>query len=328
MQRPPLWLPPDLCLLDDRSPLPLDRPFTTAEAGALGVSRELLRKLRDRALVREVVRGVQVVAQVPDTIECRVEAVRLVLPAGAVVTDRTAAWLHGVDVLPRRAAYEPVPLDVFSTEESRLRRPGVRSGIRMLGAGDLCEVEGVPVTTPLRTALDLGRLLRRHDAIGALDAFLRIGVSPQQLLAGPDRFGGYRGVVQLRELAPLADARAESPPESALRLYAHDEGLPAFEPQYWVHDDAGVPVFRLDLAVPALHYAAEYHGERFHAPNDRQQHDEARMEWLARRSWEVEAFWKGDVYAPGADPGARLRRGVLRARSRLGDWVPEGAFLP
>ena len=44
------------------------------------------------------------------------------------------------------------------------------------------------------------------------------------------RFRGFRGVVQLRCLAPLGDGRAESPGESALRLHWYDAGLPTPEP--------------------------------------------------------------------------------------------------
>ena len=49
-----------------------------------------------------------------------------------------------------------------------------RSGERTLGPDDLMRVGGIWVTTPLRTALDLGRLLRRDQALAGLDAMLRL----------------------------------------------------------------------------------------------------------------------------------------------------------
>jgi len=327
MQRPPRWLPPDLPLLDTACPLPLDRPFAPAEAKALGVSREMLHTLVGRSLVREVVRGAYVAIQVRDTIECRIAALRLVLPDGAVAVDRTAAWLHDVDVLPRRAVHEPVPLDVFSAVQSRLRRSGVHSGIRTLAEKDVTEVAGMPVTTKLRTALDLGRLLPRYDAIGALDAFLRVGVDQQELAWGVHRFKGYRGVVQLRELAPCADARSESMPESALRLHGRDARLPALQPQFWVCDEWGREIYRLDLALPELRYGAEYHGERFHTGDENEAHDEHRAGWLDQRDWVRDVFWKQDVYGREADPQAVLRAGMARAREKLGAWRPQGRFL-
>lgn len=322
----PRWCPPDATLLDATCPLPLDRPFTAARAAALGVGRRLLRGLVARGLVREIVHGAYGVAQLRDSIELRVAALGLVVSRSAVVTDRTAAWLHEVDVLPRRAAHEPAPLDVFSRGESRVRRAGVNSGIRQLRDSDVELIEGIAVTTLLRTALDLGRRLPRYDAIGALDACLRRGVARHELEWGVHRFKGHRGVLQLRELVSLADPRAESVPESALRLHGHDAGL-TLVPQFVVCDEWENERYRLDLALPELRYAAEYHGTRFHEGEVNERKDERRSAWLAERDWETHTFWKEDLYGPGADPGRTLWLGVQRARQRLGRWRPQGQFL-
>lgn len=320
MPRALAWMSPDLPLLDARSPLPLDGPFSGAEAREKGVSPKQLRTCVRRGLVREVVHGAYVAMQVPDTIALRASALRLVLSPAAVVTDRTAAWLHGIDVLPRSAVHAPVPLDVFSTVESRVRRPGIHSGIRGLAPADISEVAGVAATTPARTALDLGRLMRRHDALGALDAFLRYGVPRETLESELGRFKGYRGVVQLRALLPIADPRAESMPESALRLHALDAGLSGLQPQLSV---AG---YRVDLGCRELRYAAEYCGRAFHS-GERREADLARTRALEDDGWLVQEFWSDDVYGPSADPGRMMREGMHRARLRLGAWRPEGLYL-
>ena len=327
MRRPPSWLPPDLTLLDERCPLPLDAPFTAQQAAELGVSRWFIRLLLDRALIRPVLRGTYVAAQVVDTVDLRAAALRLVVPESAVVTDRTAAWLHGVDILPRSAVHEPPPLCVFGRTGSRLRRPEVASGIRTLAQDDITSVLGVRVTTPLRTALDLGRSLWRFDALAALDGFLRIGVPHELILLSVERFRGERGVVQLRWLAPLADGRSESPGESALRLHWYDAGLPRPELQWWVHDDNGVALYRLDIALPDIRFAAEYDGQRFHVGNDQREHDRVRRSWLdGKRRWVVEAFEQEHVYSRHADPTPRLQNGARLARTRSGLWVPESAY--
>ena len=68
------------------------------------------------------------------------------------------------------------------------------------------EVLGLRVTTPLRTACDLGRLLSRDRAFAALDTMLRLGAfDAEELWAETERFRGMRGVRQLRAFAPLAD---------------------------------------------------------------------------------------------------------------------------
>jgi hypothetical protein len=325
MSKMPSWMS-DVVLLDERCPLPLEAPFTTAQAEALGISRHLLSRLCQLSLIRPLVRGTYVAAQVVDTLGLRASALQLVVPETAVVTDRTAAWLHGVDILPRSATHEPPPVQMFARNGSRVRRPGVASGVRALLDSDVTSVGGVVVTTPLRTALDLGRLLRRFDALAALDGFLRLGVPLDELLRSIERFKGERGVVQLRMLAPLADGRAESPAESVLRLHWYDAGLPRPELQWWVYDDDGVAIYRLDLALPDCRYAAEYDGEKFHTDDD-QPRDETRREWMStQRWWVIDVFTKEEVYPRSADPAARLAAGMRLARSRMGLWVPETRF--
>lgn len=314
---------PRVPLLDHRSALPLDMPFTPRMAEAWGVSRAQLRAHVEQGLVRRVLRGVYAVAQAPDDIHLRAGALGLVVPRSAIVTDRTAAWLHGVPILPRTALRSTPPIQVFQSSGTRVRRPGVLSGTRGLLESDVTEVDGVRATTALRTALDLGRLLWRFDALAAIDGFLRIGVQHEELLQQISRFKGYRGVRQLRALAPLGDRRSESPGESGLRLHWHDAGLPAPELQLWVYDDHGVAVYRLDLTLPELRYAAEYDGERFHSASDDVEHDGDRRKWLRNHArWEIDVFTKVDVYSPNSDPVTRLLAGIERARKALHFWTP------
>lgn len=319
------WLPRDLPFLDSRCPLPLSHPFTAAHALEVGVSRSRLGTLQRRGLVRPVLRGVFAAAQVVDSIEMRAEALSLVVPSSAIVVDRTAAWLHMVDVLPHSAVHEMPPVEVFSRSGSRLRRPSVASGERRMRDEDVCVVGGVLVTTKLRTAFDLGRRLNRFHALAALDALLRNGVSQEELLAGIERFRGERGVVQLRHLAPLADPRAESPPESVLRLHWWEaSGMPPPEPQVWVHDD-GVPRYRVDVGNDDLRYGAEYNGKAFHEDEIA---DGARLEWLSEQGdWLIDGFVDADIY-PRGDPTTRLQHGAHLARQRRGLWVPQGLYLP
>ena len=314
------WLTRDTVLLDSSCPLPLDLPFTAAIAAHLGVSRKQLRALVARGLVRRVVQGVYAVAQAPNDLTFRAMALNLVVSPSAIVVDRTAAWLHGVNILPRSAREVAVPVEVFQEPGTRCRRGGVVSGERILHPLDVVEIDGLRVTSPLRTAHDLGRLLWRFDALSALDQFLRIGVDQDSLVLGVERYKGYRGVIQLRYLVLIADPRSESPGESALRLYWYDAGLPTPELQWWVYDDRGVGIYRLDLALPEVRYAAEYDGVEFHTSDVDKDHDGERRDWLDRsRGWEIGVFVNQDVYAPGADPCPRLRTGLDTARARLGE---------
>ena len=308
-------------LLGAEAPVPLDVPFTRGQALALGLSLRDLRLLTDAGLLRRVLRGVYAAAQAPDSVLFRATALSLVLPDRAVVTDRAAAWLHGMPLLKRGAHLEAPPLEVCHTTDTRMVRPGIDGHRRGLLKTDVAVVHGVRTTTPLRTALDLGRLLWRYDALAALDAALRIGVPYGAMLAELPRFRGYRGVRQLRALLPIADGHAESPGESALRLHWHDAGLPAPEPQFWLHDDHGAQVFRLDLALPALRLAAEYDGVEHHTSAADRAYDESRRLWIRERGWTLVVLTKEHVYGPRLEATEILRGALVEARRAFPRWA-------
>jgi len=266
-----------------------------------------------------MVRGVYIDACVPDTLPVRAKALSLVVPESAIVTDRTAAWLHGVDLLAPGDHLLLPPVAIFQLPgHTRVRTACNCGGERTLAKHDITEVAGIRVTTPLRTALDLGRLVRRDHAIGALDALLRLGEFTQpRLLSEIDRFKGFRGVVQLRALAPLADARAESPAESVLRLRWLDAGLPVPDVQIPIVDRFGRELYRADLGVKKRRYAAEYDGVEFHSSVEQRRHDQLRRTWMrSEQGWVVDVFARKDVYGPDQQVGQVLARGLARARER------------
>jgi hypothetical protein len=288
-------------------------PFTTAGARAAGISRKRLHSALRNGLIRRVLHGVYLRADQPDTVETRAACAAHVVAPGSVLRDRTAAWVHGVDMLTH-AEHDLLPR--LETCVARFRAPTDRSGVdggtRDLSEDDVMTVHGLLVTTPLRTALDLGCNLRRRDALAALDQFMRLhGITQEQLHRGAIRFFRRRGVVQLRQLIPLADCRAESPRESWTRLAIVDAGLPCPEPQLWIEVD-GVPTYRLDLAYPRCRVAVEYDGEEFHRTSEQKEHDAARREWLKKDGWKVVVVRNGDFTGPGLDRWLTELRAALR----------------
>ncbi|HEY0902905.1 MAG TPA: type IV toxin-antitoxin system AbiEi family antitoxin domain-containing protein [Marmoricola sp.] len=279
------------------------RPFTTVDAHELGVTGKALRAAVREGKVRRVLRGVYLRSDQPDTVQTRAAAAALVIAARSVVRDRTAAWIHGVDVLtlPEHEILPPLETCVGRFNSPSARR-GILGGTRDLAAEDVMRIDGVVVTTPLRTALDLGCHLRRRDALGALDGFMsRHGLTQEQLGTGALRFFRRRGVVQLRQLIPLADPRAESMRESWTRLEILDAGLPCPELQHWIEID-GVPVFRLDLAYPFHRVTIEYDGEDFHDRTpDQRTYDRERRAWLDEHGWTVIIVRKGDFTGAARD---------------------------
>jgi hypothetical protein len=179
------------------------------------------------------------------------------------------------------------------------------------------ELNGVLVTTPLRTALDLGRLQRNRDlALGGMDAMLRLGVfSHDELLGAVPRFRAQRGVRQLESLAPLADGRAESLGESALRRRWLDAGLPRPQLQIPIFENGRI-IFWLDMGLVEWLFAAEYDGVAWHSSPDQVAYDNARRGWLdVQRRWAIEVFRKEHVWGLRQDADLRLQAAFRRAQA-------------
>jgi Protein of unknown function (DUF559) len=265
-----------------------NHPFTWPMARDRGISRaRLVNGLRRGVLVR-LLRNVYVRADIELTMEDRAGAAALVISPHTVVADRTAAWIWGVDCFSFRELDVVPPLETRTFRGHRApARSGIRAGQRDLGSNDWMFVAGVRVTTPLRTALDLGCTLSRRDAVAAMDALARAhGFTSTELVRGAHRYFRRRGVVQLRELAALVDPRAESMGESWTRIEMHDQGLPRPEVNWWVYEN-GVPRYRLDLAYPHAKVAIEYNGEEFHTSEADRKADAERLSWLERHGWTV-----------------------------------------
>ncbi len=96
-----------------------------------------------------VLRGAYVVPASRDTLALRAAAAALVIPAHAVMVDRTAAWLWGADLRPPSQAHVVPPLEVFVLRGCRrVARPQAAGGERDLSPEDLVVVDGATVTTP------------------------------------------------------------------------------------------------------------------------------------------------------------------------------------
>ncbi len=304
-------------ILDDTFPLPLHLPFTLRQAQDAGISRHQVRVLEREGLVRRLVKGAYVASGQPDSRLLRARALRLLTPEHCVVTDWTACWFWTGVSRPGDHEQEPLPSFFRPSGHDRFRNGICESGERTLHPADVVEADDLLVTTPLRTAWDLGRLAHRDIAIGALDALLRHGTFElDELVDGTARFKGMRGVVQLRALAPLADPRAESPGESTLRLRWLDiPALPRPEPQISITAH-GQEVYRIDLGVRELRYGCEYDGEAFHPDGAA---DRARREDLDRRfGWDVEGVGRANVYGATQDVDRLLVQGIARARRSIG----------
>ena len=298
--------------------LPADRPVRSKEARDAGLKFSDLQRMVAVGLLRRPIRDVYVAAHLTDDLALRVRVLRLVVPSACVVTDRTAGWLWGANMILAPNDHLTIPrVSGFSPPGLRLRNGLTSSGERRFAPDDVVELEGLRVTTPLRTACDLGRLLHRDQALAALDAMARVGeLGVDELAAVEPRYRRYRGVIQLRTLTLLVDPRSQSPGESILRLRWYDTGLPRPECQVEVATPWG-PSYFLDIGLPDIRYAAEYDGEDHHGAHH-EQHDAARRAWLRDRvGWDIDVARKQDIHGQHQDIHRTLRIGYDEAVRRM-----------
>jgi len=290
-------------------------PFTWSDAKAAGVSR---RRLDDAVAcheLRRVLQGVYVDASLADTPLLRARAAKHVVSPHSVLCDRTAAWLLGCDVHDYRELDVIPPIESYVLRgHDPTDRPECDGGTRDLQPVDWCEVDGVRVTTPLRTAMDLGCKLDRRSALAAMDALMRAyAFTVDDMMRTLPRYRRRRGVRRLRTIVALADPRSESRSESWVRLEIVDRGLPAPELQHWVWID-GVPTYRLDLAYPHARVAVEYDGDEFHSTPQQREHDRQRREVLRQRGWTIIVLTKADFTPARVDAWIRRLRDALAGR--------------
>lgn len=275
-------------------------PQTTADIRAAGATRWQLRRQW-----RPVLRGVRVWHEEALTRLLVVRAAALTLPAGSAVGGRTAAWLHGVDVaeqdapvevvLPRAAAYAP--------------RDGLQVRRALLAGGDVVEVEGLPVTSPVRTAFDLARLEPLVEAVACLDALTHAGaVTPAQIEAYAAGCRGWRGVRRCADALSHVDGAAESPMESRLRMLLVRDGLPRPVVNQPLHDAYGCFLARPDLRIE--HVLVEYDGS-LHRDREQFDRDLRRQNRLVDAGFTVLRYTGVEVYRRPGSIAAQVRRALL-----------------
>lgn len=241
---------------------------------------------------RRLFRGVYADAGLPDSHGLRVRGARLLIPASAAFSGRTAAFLHGATTLvgPAHEVEISIPPDMQFGPVAGLRVRRVP-----LPGSELTRSGAFVFTAGLRTALDIARTEPVLDSVPALDVLLARGVVDRsELRDAAARMSRVRGVRSTRRAASLADGRAESPPESRLRVIFALAGLTAV-PQFTVRNQDGTFAGRVDLAFPAHRIAVEYDG-LWHAATGQFGRDRRRLNRLAAAGWVVLHVTARDLY--------------------------------
>ncbi|MFC0003658.1 endonuclease domain-containing protein [Micromonospora siamensis] len=263
---------------------------------------------------RNLFRDVYADALLPVSHRDRCRAVtRWLVPPGTAVAGRSAAALYRVGkVEPREPVDVLVPTVCGSDQPSRDAlsatggepellapttrgtrvgaRRGPASGLRVHRAevdpDDVCDQDGLLVTTVPRTCWDVSGWLDVVEAVVILDGLLArrlVGIPALREYALAR--AGRRGWRSLLRAVDLADAGAESPQESRTRARLVLAGLPRPQTQ-WVVADGTRFVARLDLAWPEFKVAVEYDG-LWHDDAEQFHRDRRRLNQLIGGDWIV-----------------------------------------
>jgi hypothetical protein len=250
-------------------------PFIGSEALACGaLSRHQL-----RARYRAVFPNVYLSRDAQVSLELRISAAWLWSGRAATIVGAAASALHGAKWIPDDV---PVELNHSNTRPPR----GVLTRRDALLDGETQTLDGRTVTTPERTAFDIGRRGAVHSAVVRLDALARAtGFKVDDVLRVTRCHPHSPGLRRLETALELVDPGAESPRESYLRLLLIDAGLPRPQTQIPVLGTDGIPVAYLDLGWEDQMVAVEYDGD--HHRTDRRQYvkDIRRQEMLERMGW-------------------------------------------
>lgn len=260
---------------------------------------------------QRLLRGTYAEAGAGAGLDLRCQAAQRLLPPHARVADRCLLWLLGVDVLPPG----PPLLEVVVPRGAVVpKRQHMLARVTDLPARDraLLSPYALRILRPARAVADLLRRLPLAEAVVVADAVQRARqCSEDELREELVHHAGLRGVRQALRAVGLSDGRAESPPESRLRLALVLAGLRPV-PQFEVRD-AGRFVARVDLAFPDLRIAIEYDGREVHERSDVFARDRQRQNDLVRAGWTVLRFTAADLRF-GAAPAAAQVLGAVQAR--------------
>ena len=186
----------------------------------------------------------------------KLEAAKRRLPPGAAFSGLTAAWLHGIDVVPCNPIETTVP-----DEAGVSARAGIAVRRSTLAKGDVVQVRGMPATSIVRTLGEVCARLSLVEAVVIADAALHDRrIKLHQLVSWADSSAGRRGIRNLRRVLALVEPATESPMESRLRLVLVLGGLPRPKAQVSIHDRWGRFVGRPDLYYEQHRLGIEYDG--------------------------------------------------------------------
>lgn len=284
---------------------------TLAQAREAGVSVESARRRVNAGRWTRVTAGVFALAGTADTWRRRTLAALLAAGPGAVASHSTAAVLFGLP--PFRFQRVEITVPRGRSHRSQIAIVHVTTD---LDRRDVATKDGIPVTRPARTLIDLAGVTSKSVLEEAVDdALIRRLVTLHRLearaaaLCGPGRSGSILLREVLQTWAP--DEIAESVAEMRMVRRLVAAGLPRPALQHELRDGRGHFIARLDAAYPDDMVGVEMNGFRWHGTPRRFARDPQRLRRLAAMGWRILPCTPVDLVGDGRE----LAEQVTAARS-------------
>ena len=203
------------------------------------------------------------------------------LATGGVLSHRSAAALWGLRPWNGR-------IDV-TIRSSRRPRNGLLLHRAVLAPDEVTTLDGIPVTTPARTQLDLAGVLQRHQLQQAVNEAERLRLEGAHRLAR--RHPTKRGTKALRTLAPPAHTKQDL--EARFYAFLDDRRFPA--PQ----TNTIIEGREVDVAWPTNRLIIELDSWEFHKTRADFENDRRKDRHLTAAGWTVLRVTWRDLDEPG-----------------------------
>jgi very-short-patch-repair endonuclease len=284
---------------------------TLAQAKGAGLNARRIRYLVAKGEWSRVHARVYRDASHPDTWQGKLVAATLALGEGAGASCRAAVQLWGLH--DYRASF----VEVSVPHHNGVRLKGVIvHRTPDLRRSEVARKDGIFVTKPARTLLDLASLARPPFITRCLEEWLADGVvtlGELQRTIEDHRGKGRRGIGVLRRILDtrvLGDAVPDSGTEGLLAKVLSDHGIEV--PRHHKVVTAGGSVYELDYAYPEHKIAIEVDGYGVHLRSrETFEHDRHRQNELEIAGWRFLRFTKPALEGEPcrvADQVARMRR--------------------
>lgn len=257
--------------------------ITVEQAGQAGLPTTTLRRVIAREGWRRLQRGVFALPASQATFAQACQAVLLAAGPNAVLCRRSAGHLFGL--LP-----EPSVVEVFLPESER--SPGLHGAsvhrTRTLRPGDVVTVDGLRVTSPTRTAIDLAAVLQPEQLrVFLIDGQQRRLLTLDRVDRRVARIGPVRGIGTVRRLVwELHPEQCDSILEVRVRALIRESGLPAPDPSPYPVVVRG-RTLHVDIAWPSRRLALEVDGRGHHSSHRQLDTDHRRTNALILAGWRV-----------------------------------------